>query len=471
MNIAEKAQDALTSGFAAIAKQFQLPADFPPEVMAEAKAVAETKPFTKPDWQSHRHVAMDIPFVTLDPASSTDLDQAFYIEKDGPELVLHYALADVSAFVKPGSLIEQEARKRGVTIYGLAKKIPVYPSVISQGTASLLPEGPRPAVHVVVAIDRVGNIRLRSIDRIVCQSRAKLAYDDVDIQSIPHLEEFANRMWTNETERGAVRVDFPQQEVIIDSTAPGGVRLVLRPRVLSETINSALSLSVNMAIGTLLQEAKVGLFRVMDEPEQGAIAALRRTAHALGIQWLPKETLRELQRRMDPNDYCHQRFLLDARRAGGRARYAMYDENKHAWHFAIGATYAHATAPMRRLADRYVLDLALCVANNLAVPSSLTDQIAEMPVIMDRCEGRASNVDRAVIDLLEAVSLQDRIGEILDAEVVDVANGIVQTRDSAIRAKATKLPKVENGACVRVRIDAADPTTRSVRLSALQSPS
>ena len=318
-----------------------------------------------------------------------------------------------------------------------------------------------------VSIRPNGKVKLRSIDRVVCASRAKLAYDRVDVKMIPNVEEFAKRMWVDEVARGAMRVEFPQQEVIGDEAAPGGVRLVLRARVFSEWVNSTLSLAVNMAIGSLFQEARVGLFRVMDEPEPRAIESLRRAAHALGIEWGASESLRELQRRMDPENFSHQRFLLDARRAGGRARYAVYDSKKPAWHSAIAATYAHATAPMRRLADRYVLDLAYLLANSLSVPKSLTDQLVGLPAVMERYEGRASNVDRAVIDLLEAVSLQHRIGEILEAEVVDAENGIVQTRDSAIRAKATQLPKVENGTSVRVRIDVADPSTRNVRLTAV----
>ncbi len=466
MNIAEKAQEALNHGFAAIVQQFRLPPDFPSAVVEAANQATRIPLSGKVTWQENRINATHIPFITLDPASSTDLDQAFAIERDGDKLVLQYALADVSAFVPIGGEIEQEAWKRGVTLYGLAKKIPLYPKVISQGAASLLPDGPRPAVLVIVSICSAGKVTLRSIDRVVCRSRAKLAYDRVDLNTIPHVEEFAKRMWADEAARGAVRVEFPQQEVIVDELAPGGVRLILRARLLSESINSTLSLAVNMAIGTLLQKSHAGVFRVMDEPERRAVEALRRTAHALGIAWAPAETLRDLQRRMDPENFSHQRFLLDARRAGGRARYAVYNSEKPAWHSAIGATYAHATAPMRRLADRYVLDLADCLANNRTVPPTLTNQLLQLPAIMDRCEGRASNVDRAVVDLLEAVSLQHRIGEILEAEVVDAENGIVQTHDSAIRAKATKLPKAENGAIVRVRIDVADPTTRTVRLSA-----
>ena len=467
MNIAEKAQEALNQGFQAIANQFALPPNFPPQVISETERITQRASAGLLDLASGRRDATAIPFVTLDPASSTDLDQAFAIEQDGDDLVLHYALADVGAFVSPSSEIETEAWKRGLTIYGLAKKIPLYPKEISQGAASLLPDGPRPAVLVSIVLSPSGNVRLRDIDRVICRSRAKLAYNTVDLSKLPFVEEFARRMWADEVARGAIRVEFPQQEVIVDESAPGGVRLVLRPRVLSESINSTLSLSVNMAIGTLLQDAHIGLFRVMDDPATGNVESLRRTAHALGIAWLPTESLRDLQRRMDPQNYSHQRFLLDARRAGGRARYAVYNSEKPAWHSAIGATYAHATAPMRRLADRYVLDVAYLIANGHPVPQLLKDKIAELPAVMDRCESKAANVERAVIDLLEAVSLQHRVGEILLAEVVDAENGIVQTNDSAVRAKATNLRGAKNGANIQVRIDVAEPSTRTVRLSAV----
>ena len=469
MNVSEEAKKALAQGFASIAKQFQLPGSFAPGVRlaAEESSLAIRKN-GRPLWEVDRRDATSIPLVTLDPATSTDLDQAFAIERDGDELVLKYALADVSAFVSAGGVIESEAWNRGVTIYGLSEKIPLYPKVISQNAASLLPDGPRPAILVSVAICPKGNVALRSIERVVCASRAKLAYDTVDLKSIPFLEEFARRMWSDEVCRGAIRVEFPQQEIVCDPLAPGGVRLVLRARNIAESVNATLSLAANMAIASLFLKSQAGLFRVMDEPTDRAVSQLRRTAHALGIDWPVNEILRDLQRRMDAKNMTHQRFLLEARRAGGRASYATYDSEKKPWHAAIAASYVHATAPMRRLADRYVLDLAYLLANGQSVPTVLTEKIRELPVVMARGEGRASNVDRAVIDLLEAVSLQHRIGEILVAEVVDAEAGIVQTIDSAIRSKATQLHGVENGAKVRVRIDLADPAKRTVRLTAVR---
>jgi exoribonuclease R len=468
MNVAEEAQIAVAAGFAAIAEQYRLPPAFPVTVQAAADAAANAKGRDgRPAWAAGRRDASDVAFVTLDPASSTDLDQAFSLDVDGNNIVLSYALADVSAFVPVHGEIDSEAWQRGVTVYGLADKVSLYPKVISQGAASLLPDGPKPTVLVVVAIDPVGRVTLRTVERVFCVSRAKLAYDSVDMTKIPHLEEFAKRMWTDEITRGASRVDFPQQEVVSDPSSPGGVKLECRVRIESEIVNSALSLAVNLAIASLMNEAKVGLFRVMDEPTQDSLRPLRRSAKALNISWGAKETLRDLQRRLDPQNAIHQQFLLDARRAGGRAGYAVFDAAKPPWHSAIAATYAHATAPMRRLADRYVLDLALLLANRQPVPTELTKQIDSLPEAMERGEGRASSVERAVIDLIEAVAVQHRVGEIFDAEVVDAKGEIVQMIDPAIRGRVSNLPKLDDGAKVRVRIDSADTATRKVKLTAV----
>lgn len=468
MKIRPEAQAALAAGFDSIIDQYRLPIGFPDEVLLETFAAVNNSSMSrKIAWYAGRRDATEIPFVTLDPESSTDLDQAFFIERESDNLILHYALADVGAFVSLDSAIEREAMERGVTIYGLAEKVSLYPKQISQAAASLLPDGPRPAVLVSVSLAPNGRVELKNIERIVCASRAKLAYDTVNLNSIAYLEEFAERMWADEIVRGAIRVEFPQQEVVTDKNAPGGVRLILKARLLSESVNSTLSLAVNMAIGHFMCRAQVGLFRVMDDPEPRAIASLRRTAEAIGINWLPMESLRDLQRRLDSENQSHLRFLLEARRAGGRANYAIYSQSKPPWHAAIGSIYVHATAPMRRLADRYVLDLANHLFNRQAIPASLAARIGMLPEIMQRCESRSTAVERAVIDLLEAVSLQNRVGEVLDAEVVDASAGIVQTTDAAIRAKATALKSPVDGDRVKVRIDAADPKTRSVRLVAV----
>ncbi len=467
MKVQQEAEQALADGFAAIEKQFYLPGEFPAKVLDAAAVSAKSIPSHQVIDRVARLNATDIPYITLDPATSTDLDQAFHLSRDGDEIVLSYALADLSSFVPEGGPVEVEAWQRGVTIYGLAQKVLLYPRTISQQAASLLPDGPRPAVQVNTGISSKGCLRLHSVERIVCASRQKLAYNSVNLRAIPYLEQFAERMWLNEAQRGSVRFEFPQQEVVADTTAHGGVRLELRSPLYSEIVNSALSLATNMVLGELLKNAKVGLFRVMDEPASRAMERLRREADALKIPWAEDESIKDVQRRLDPNNIVHQRFLLIARRAGGSASYAVYSDKKLPWHAAIGATYVHATAPMRRLADRYVLDLAYLLTHSETIPTELLAKLDALPAVMAAADGKAKGVDRAVIDLIEAVSLQHRVGEILEAAVVDAEAGIVQTFDSAIRSRAAQLLNVSNGDTVRVRIDKADPSTRQVVLTAI----
>src|SRR3954471_13541573 len=128
---------ALARGLADIRREFQVPASFPPDVLAAAEAAARRAPTEHAD-------RTDMPFVTLDPASSTDLDQAFAIEAAGSDLRLHYAIADVAWFVEDGGAIAAEAWQRGMPLYLPDGKAGLYPPVLSIGAASLLPDGPRP---------------------------------------------------------------------------------------------------------------------------------------------------------------------------------------------------------------------------------------------------------------------------------------------------------------------------------------
>jgi exoribonuclease R len=138
--------NALIDGLAAIRRQYGVPEHFPPDVLAAAETAAQRVPTKHVD-------RTDLRFVTLDPATSTDLDQAFAIERSGADLLLHYAIADVAWFVDDGGVIDQEAWRRGSTIYLPDGKAGLYPPVLAEGAASLLPAGPRPAVIFTTRID------------------------------------------------------------------------------------------------------------------------------------------------------------------------------------------------------------------------------------------------------------------------------------------------------------------------------
>jgi exoribonuclease R len=449
---------ALDTGLHQIREEFEVPAGFGPEVALAAVQAARRTP-------GRAHVDhTDRPFVTLDPAGATDLDQAFALERAGDDIILHYAIADVGFFVDHGDPLDAEAWRRGLTVYLPDERARLYPAALSEGAASLLPDGPRPAVVFTVRIDGAGAVRLDGAERALVQSRAKLAYETVRPEDLPpELPELARRIRAAEDRRGAPRVEFPEQELV---RVDGQWALRFDPRLPSEDDNAALSLATNLAVAEALLAAGTGLFRVMAEPTERRVERLRRTARAFGLTWPPELSLAEFQRSLSTADPRGAAFLVAVRRAGGGASYAPFTEGTTPWHAAMAATYAHATAPLRRLADRYVVEAALAVANGDRVPDDVAQAFTELPTVMERAEQRANGVDRAVIDLAEAVLLAGHEGTVFDAVVVDEDDrgAVVQVIDPAVLARVTT-DGVDPGDGVRVRLERADPATRSVEFA------
>lgn len=445
---------ALATGLAAIRQQYQVPASFPPEVLAAAELAARKSPGAGHEDRT------DQPFVTLDPATSTDLDQAFHIEAAGQDLILHYAIADVAWFVADGDPLDHEAWKRGETLYLPDGKAGLYPPALAEGAASLLPQGPRPAVLFTVRVGPDGEAKLDAVRRAVIRSRAKLAYDSVGEADLPqHFARFAERVTAAEAARGAARVDPPEQEV--EALGEGRYALSFRPLLPSERANATLSLAANLAIADALQQAGTGLFRVMAGPDATALARLRSTAAGLGLDWPEGTDLKGLERTLDQRNPHHAAFMLAVRRAGSGAGYAPWIPGVTPWHEAIAATYAHATAPLRRLADRYVIRAALAVANGQPVDPAVEAAFQRLPAVMAKADALSGQIERAVIDLAETVMLQGREGETFSACVTDADgdSARVQLLDLPVVARA-KVPGAAPGQRVDLRLAGVDSKLR-----------
>ena len=474
---------ALSRGLARIRAEHQVPAAFPPQVLAAAEAAAARFPAAHADRTS-------IPFVTLDPAASTDLDQAFAIERSGADLLLQYAIADVAWFVEDGDAIDAEAWARGETLYLPDGKAGLYPPVLAEGAASLLPDGPRPAILFTTRVAPDGEVRLEGAERAIVHSRAKLAYDRATDAELPAgFADLAARIAAAESRRGASRVDPPEQEVSSSPSSDGEgthakhggwvsegtgedrgdggaatYTLSFRPLLETERRNAALSLATNLAVAAALQAHHTGLYRVMAEPDDWAIRRLRHTAQAFGLAWPDATSLADYERSLDPADPAQAAFMLAIRRAGPGASYAPYREGVVPWHAAMAATYVHATAPLRRLADRYVVMAALAVANGRPVPAGVEEAFQRLPKVMARADAKAGQIDRAVVDLAEAVMLQGREGEVFAAIVTDEdERGVrMQLKDLPI---VTRIPahRVTPGQALRVRLVSTDPETRTLK--------
>jgi exoribonuclease R len=271
--------------------------------------------------------------------------------------------------------------------------------------------------------------------------------------------ELARRIAAAEEARGAGRVEFPEQEV--HAVGDGRYTLSYRPRLESEDHNAAMSLAANMAVADALHAAGTGLFRVMAEPDERRVHRLRYTARALGLEWPSSQPLAVFERSLSTSDPRAAAFLLALRRASGGASYAPFAPGVVPWHAAMAATYSHATAPLRRLGDRYVVEAAVAVASGREVPAFVTEAFERLPAVMREAESRANRIDRDVVDLVETVVLHGREEEMFDAVVTDVDDrgARIQLRDPAVVARVSA-HRVVPGDDLRVRLLSSEPSTR-----------
>ena len=444
--------EALRDGFERIRDEAGVAEGFPHEVEREAAAAAAAAP-----GQGDRS---DLPFVTIDPPGARDLDQALHIERaaDGGHRI-SYAIADVAAFVRPGGALDREAHARGATVYAPDEKTPLHPPVLSEGAASLLPGEWRPAVLWTLDLDAGGELTDVDVRRSEVRSVAQHTYADVPDDVAAPLREVGERRMAIERERGGVRLDVPEQEVVRDGD---GWTVSYRVPLPTEEHNAQVSLLTGMAAATLMLRAGIGILRTQPPPEAKGLARLRRAAEALGVPW--REPYPEFIRSLDPALPAHAAVMHEAAGIGRGAGYTAFagEPPADATHFAIAAPYGHATAPLRRLQDRYVLAICLAASAGDPVPGHVRAALPSLPAAMAAAGKRARAVERAVVDLVEAVLLSGREGERFDALVID--DGVVQLRDPAVRGKLERgCP--EPGSEIAVRLERADAAKRTVVFS------
>ncbi len=457
------ADDALAAPFEALRDELDVPAAFPPAVVAAAEEAAARGP------SGDREDATDLPLVTIDPPGARDLDQALGVT-DGPArgLVVHYAIADVAAFVRPGDPVDVEAWDRGVSRYSPDVVTPLHPPALSEGAASLLPGEDRPAVLWTLTVDATGELTGTAVRRATVRSRAQLTYADaqraIDAGTdamLLRLSRLGRLRAEREWVRGGVSLELPDQEV--HRTDDGRWDLRYRAPLPVESWNAQVSLLTGHAAGRLMVDAGVGVLRTLPAPAGDAIDDLRRRAWAFGLPWPVEIDYPAFVRTLDPH-VAVEAAMLSAAAVGLRgAGYAAFDGEvppRHR-HEAIAAVYAHVTAPLRRLVDRYAAEVALAVAADVPVPGWVTDRLADLPTAMARARGRAAALDRAVLDLVEVQVLADRLGQEFAATVLRTSDrgSDLQLRHPAVTVRVDE--QLDPGTEVRVRAVAVDVGART----------
>jgi exoribonuclease R len=437
-----------------------VPIGFPEEVLAEAKVAAQAAVTTGLPDLTH------LPFFTLDPPGSMDLDQAMYLTRERAGYRVYYAIADVPAFVRPGGAVDLEAHRRGTTIYCPDGRFPLHPAVLSEDAASLLPGQVRPAFVWNIGLDADGNQTDASIRRATVRSVARLDYataEQAGDEAITLLRDVGELRIALQERRGGASLPMPEQQIV--EVAPGTSTLAYRPSLDSEDWNEQISLLAGMAAAEMMLHAGVGILRTMPEPRESAVQRIRRQAHALGVSWAEDMSYGDMLRTLDHANPTHLALIHEAASLFRGAAYTAFDgaPPEQCDHAAVAAPYTHVTAPLRRLVDRFGLVICEAVSAGRAVPGWVRAALPTLPETMAGADRLAAAVERACIDAAEASTLSGAIGSSFDAVVVDQTDRgsvVVQLIDPAI--VATVKGMADLGATVRVTVVGADVSTGKV---------
>lgn len=460
----------LDEGIKAIQQELGVTPEFPAEVEQAAAKSAASPRLPSLD-------RTDLELVTIDPASAMDLDQALHIERAGDGYAVHYAIADVAAFVQPGDPVDEEAHRRGETLYGADSKVPLHPKAISEDAGSLLPGQDRPALLWTIQVDGTGEGTEITVERALVRSREKLDYveaqrridDGSASESLMLLKSVGELRLAREAARGGISLPLPEQEIEIDGE---DVTLHFRSQLPVEQWNAQISLLTGFGAASLMVYARVGLLRTLPPPNPHDVTRLHRTARALGIDWPSEQLYPDFIRTLDPSIPQHAAMIVTCTRLLRGSGYVAFDGETPAdpQHAALASEYAHVTAPLRRLGDRYAGEICLALCSGDEVPGWVLQRLHGLPDTLRESAQRSNRYEAAVLNLVEAALLQHRVGEAFAGVVVEVeqddhARGTVTVQDPAVEARVRGKGDLPLGDDVTVTLSTADVTTRKVEFT------
>jgi exoribonuclease R len=458
-DIPHEVLQALRDRFAAVRAELGLSLDYPDVAEAEAARVASAPPGLPERDET------DLPFFTIDPPGSMDLDQAIHLERDGAGHRVRYAIADVPTFVALGGDLDRVTRERGQTVYFPDVRVPLHPEVLSEAAASLLPDAVRPAYVWDLRLDATGELVAAQVHRAMVRSVERLDYAGVqaaldagtDDERFLLLKEVGERRIARERARGGASLPMPEQQVT--ERPDDGFTLEFRPPVPAEEWNAQVSLLTGMAAAAMMLQAGVGVLRTMPAPTVEAVDRFRRAARGLGAEWPEGLPYGQFIGGLERTNPRHLALIHEATALFRGAGYTAFDGKppEQREHAAVAAPYAHVTAPLRRLVDRFGLVVCEAACRGAAVPDAVRAALPELPERMRDSDRTARSAERACADATEAAVLTGREGESFGAVVLDHTDkGMeVQLVDLPVIARVTG-PRAPHGSRVSLRLDVAD---------------
>jgi len=463
----------LAASLEALRHALDLPETYPPDAQAEAERAARTVPV---DPAASRLADLrEIEFLTIDPVGSTDLDQAVHLERTATGGILHYAIADVPAFVTPDGALDAETRRRGQTLYAPDGRIPLHPEVLGEGAASLLPEQDRRAYVWRFVLDDGARPTETTITRAIVRSRRQWSYPEaqeaIDAGTSPAtlaaLPWFGAARAERERERGGASLNIPETRIVGRGEAGDDYALQRSYGVPLEDWNADVSLLTGMAAADIMIRGRVGILRTMPPARPEDVEEFRAHTVALGMPWPTDVAYGDYLRALDrsPAARAVREYAAGLFRGAG---YVAFDGDlpTQTTQAAIGAPYAHTTAPLRRLVDRWSLVICDALANGREVPRWARESLDQLPTIMASSSARAGQLDAGSVDRVEAALLTGHLGETYDGVVVSRRGdgARIQLAEPPVEATVAGLDATP-GSTVRVRLTAASISDGTVEFT------
>jgi ribonuclease R len=413
-----------------------IPHIFPEAVIAEAEAAKPATMANREDWR-------ELPLVTIDPADAKDHDDAVFAEPDTGEhnpggFIATVAIADVAAYVLPGSALDREALKRGNSVYFPDRVVPMLPERISNDLCSLREKQDRPALAVRMTFAADGRKLRHSFHRIMMRSSAKLAYPQAqaaidghpDDTTGPILDGVLKPLWAayevlkrGRNAREPLELDLPERKIMLK---PDGTvdRVVVPDRLDAHKLIEEFMIQANVAAAETLEAKRQRLvYRIHDGPSLAKQESLREFLQTIGLSLARGAQLRPSQfnqilKRVEgaDNEQLVNEVVL---RSQSQAEYAP----DNIGHFGLNLRrYAHFTSPIRRYADLIVhraLITALGFGKDGITPPEEA-RLEETAGLISAAERRAMAAERETVDRLIAGYLAERTGDIFDGRISGV---------------------------------------------------
>ena len=423
-------------------------------------------------------------FVTVDPPDTTDLDQALHIEGAAPEhgggFRVRYAIADLPALVTPGGAVDREARRRGQTLYAADGRIPLHPPVIGEGAGSLLPGKTRTAFVWDFTLDPQGAVLSATVFRALVRSRARLSYAEAQAAidagtaapSLTLLQTVGLARIERERLRGGASLNAPDEEIV---HGPTGYTLERRRSLPVEEWNAQLSLMTGMAAARIMLDGGVGILRTMPAPGPDEFTTFRRQTVALGLPWPAEQHYGDYLRGLQRDDPTTLAVLQAATSLFRGAGYQAFDVERgmpapaDPVQSAIAAPYAHTTAPLRRLVDRWSLVICAALCAGEPVPGWARDSLSALPGIMGASGRLAAELDSASVNRVEAAMLSGSVGLRFQATVLSARgdSARIQLAEPVVTAECVARRHPSPGSVITVLLRSADVATGSAHFEAV----